>query len=330
MSNLVSVCMIVKNEEEVLSRCLNAIAGLWDELIIVDTGSTDRTVEIAQSYGAMVLHYEWVAPGNKGAARNLGIEAATGKWIVIVDADEVVCEPLAIRAMLQDCQAPKVQVLFHNYINGEINLSWRQVRIFQRGACAYKYREHEIPVDLSPNLAEAATDFVFQHRAPDGRATGKSAPMLARLAMDVDENPNDPHSLYFYHRECLIQGLDEQSIELGQQYLDLTANGGYIQSEVYGNRAIAYQRMGNINEARKSLHMAAACEPMNREWIYRLGLLHTDCKEWNIALAMLRAAAEILPNQSRQWEPTTTARIYQLIEYCQHELAHSLAHSHSH
>lgn len=330
MSNLVSVCMIVKNEEEVLSRCLDSINGLWDELIIVDTGSADHTVEIAKSYGANVLHYEWIAPGNKGEARNLGINAATGKWIVIVDADEVVCEPLALRAMLRDLATPKVQVLFHNYINGEVNLSWRQLRIFQRGACQYKYREHEVPVDLLPNLQEVLTDFVYEHRSPNDRATGKSAPMLARLAADVDENPNDPHSLYFYHRECLNQGLNEESIKLGNQYLDLTAQGGFIRSEVYGNMAISYQRIGNINEARKCLHLAASCEPMNREWIYRLGFLHVDCQEWNVALAMLRAAAEILPNHSRQWEPGTTARIYQLIEYCQHELTHALAHSHAH
>ena len=89
-SPLISVCMIVRDEAAVLPRCLRAAVGLWDELVVVDTGSQDETVEIAQAYGADVLHYAWIAPGHKGAARNLGLEAATGEWCVVLDADEIV------------------------------------------------------------------------------------------------------------------------------------------------------------------------------------------------------------------------------------------------
>lgn len=330
MSKLVSVCMIVKNEEDVLPRCLDAIRGLWDELIIVDTGSTDRTVDIAKEYGAKVLHYEWVYPGHKGEARNLGIDAATGNWIVVVDADEVVCEPLKLRAILAESSTvDTLQVRFDNYVNGQVTLSWRQVRIFQRGAYRYKYREHEIPVATKGTVI-GQTDIIFEHRTPENRAGTKSDAMLARLAADVSENPNDPHPLYFYHRECLNQGHNEKAIKLGQKYLELTKNGGYIQADIHGNMAIAYQRIGYTNKARESLHLAAACEPYNREWLYRLGALHVDCQEWNIALAMLRAATEIYPGGGKQWNPQTTSRIYQLIEQCQHEIAHAMAHSHTH
>jgi glycosyltransferase involved in cell wall biosynthesis len=83
----ISLAMIVKDEEEMLPRCLEAIHDVVDELIIVDTGSTDRTVEIAESFGAKVLHHEWT--GDFAEARNISLDAATGDWFMYLDADEV-------------------------------------------------------------------------------------------------------------------------------------------------------------------------------------------------------------------------------------------------
>jgi glycosyltransferase involved in cell wall biosynthesis/Flp pilus assembly protein TadD len=82
-----SLCMIVKDEEEMLPQMLEAVKPAVDEMIVVDTGSTDRTVEIAESFGATVLHHEWT--GDFAAARNVSIDAATGDWILWLDADEV-------------------------------------------------------------------------------------------------------------------------------------------------------------------------------------------------------------------------------------------------
>jgi tetratricopeptide (TPR) repeat protein len=86
----VSLCMIVKDEEAMLPRCLGAVAEFVDELIVVDTGSTDRTVEIAESFGAKILHHEW--DGDFSAARNVGLDAATCDWLLYLDADEVLVE----------------------------------------------------------------------------------------------------------------------------------------------------------------------------------------------------------------------------------------------
>ncbi len=85
-----SLCMIVKDEEEMLPRCLAALKTAVDEMIIVDTGSSDRTVEIAESFGARVLHHEW--NGSFSDARNVSLDAATGDWIIYFDADEVLVE----------------------------------------------------------------------------------------------------------------------------------------------------------------------------------------------------------------------------------------------
>jgi hypothetical protein len=73
-----SLCMIVKDEEAMLGRCLEAARAAVDEIAVVDTGSTDRTVQIAEEHGARVLHHAW--DGDFAAARNASFDAATGDW----------------------------------------------------------------------------------------------------------------------------------------------------------------------------------------------------------------------------------------------------------
>lgn len=85
-NNAISLCMIVKNEEQVLARCLASVEPLVDEMVVVDTGSTDRTVDIATVFGARVFHFDW--NGNFSDARNLGVDQSRGRWILVLDADE--------------------------------------------------------------------------------------------------------------------------------------------------------------------------------------------------------------------------------------------------
>ncbi|MFZ1997152.1 MAG: glycosyltransferase, partial [Solirubrobacteraceae bacterium] len=82
-----SLCMIVRDEEQLLPRCLAAVAPAVDEIVIVDTGSADATVEIARSFGAKVIELPWT--GSFSEARNVSFEAATGDWVMYLDADEV-------------------------------------------------------------------------------------------------------------------------------------------------------------------------------------------------------------------------------------------------
>ncbi len=82
-----SLCMIVRDEQEMLPRCLAAVADAVDEIVLVDTGSSDRTVEIAESFGARVLSHAW--SGSFAEARNVSFDAASGDWLMYLDADEV-------------------------------------------------------------------------------------------------------------------------------------------------------------------------------------------------------------------------------------------------
>ena len=83
----ISLCMIVKDEEALLPRCLESIQGLVEEVIVVDTGSSDRTVELAQQAGAQVYHFPWV--GDFSQARNFSFSKATQQYCLWMDADDV-------------------------------------------------------------------------------------------------------------------------------------------------------------------------------------------------------------------------------------------------
>ena len=99
----VTLSMIVKNEEEMLEACLESVAGFVDEIIVVDTGSTDRTVEIALEKGARVEHFEWC--DDFSAAREYSKSLATCDYVLVLDADE--------------CMLQSEAEAFRHYLNTE-------------------------------------------------------------------------------------------------------------------------------------------------------------------------------------------------------------------
>ena len=86
----ISLCMIVKNEEDTLERCLSCVEGIADEIVIVDTGSSDRTKEIASRFTDRIYDYEW--KDDFGAARNESFSKATKEYCMWLDADDVIPE----------------------------------------------------------------------------------------------------------------------------------------------------------------------------------------------------------------------------------------------
>lgn len=112
----ISLCMIVRNEEKILERCLDSVADLCDEIIIVDTGSTDRTKEIARKYTELVYDFEWI--DDFSAARNYAFSRATQEYIYSADADEVLDSENRQRfRVLKEAMLSEIEIVQMKYGN---------------------------------------------------------------------------------------------------------------------------------------------------------------------------------------------------------------------
>ena len=138
----ISACMIVKNEEEFLPNCLNSIKNVVDEIIIVDTGSTDNTVTIAKEFKAKVYHHPW--NNSFSEARNVSLKYASGDWIFQIDADEELerSDIPILRDAINTDSYNGIIIAIHSIIKDSTHKFYHP-RIFRRGKGFYKDIIHE-------------------------------------------------------------------------------------------------------------------------------------------------------------------------------------------
>lgn len=200
-------CMIVKNEEENIRRALSWGKGIMYEQIVVDTGSTDRTIEIAEEMGAKVFHYAW--KDDFSAAKNFAIDQASGNWIAFLDADEYFTEQDAAKILpllerLEKNYPPQTRpmgirtALVNFNDKGETGSVGAQDRIFcNRPDLRYHKRIHEVLhlTDESPvRLFDATDKMTIYHTGYTTEVYKKTKKMsrnIALLMKEVTENPED-------------------------------------------------------------------------------------------------------------------------------------------
>ena len=141
---LLSACMIVKNEADRLAGALESVRGVVDEIVVYDTGSTDATIEIARAAGATVIEGEW--HDDFGRARNEALARCQGRWILHLDADEVlVCDPRALRPYLHAVGVADILTVAIDNVNddGFVDVRHRAARLFRRTRGWWEGRLHE-------------------------------------------------------------------------------------------------------------------------------------------------------------------------------------------
>ena len=156
----ISQCMIVKNEEKNIEKALSWGKGIVAEQIVVDTGSTDRTVEIAKAMGAQVYYFQWI--DDFAAAKNFAIEKARYEWIALLDADEYFTEEDArkLPAAVWRAQENRCDGIATGWIQlddqGRITSADTQIRVFRNGPTVrYKRRIHEyLSADNHPPVVD--------------------------------------------------------------------------------------------------------------------------------------------------------------------------------
>lgn len=163
----ISACLIVKNEAQNLARCLESVATLADEIIVVDTGSTDSTVAIARNYTPHVHFFEWC--DDFSAARNAALAYATQDWVLILNADEVipVSTQRLIPKILDSEPVDKARILLFRLLTpGEQTLFVRGLFPNHLGI-HFAARVHEYPVCDAHTLTTVQCPELVVHHRPD-------------------------------------------------------------------------------------------------------------------------------------------------------------------
>jgi glycosyltransferase involved in cell wall biosynthesis len=187
-----SLAMIVKNEARCLARCLRSVASVVDEIVIVDTGSTDNTIHIAEEFHAIVTNFGWV--NDFSAARNFALAQTTGDWILVLDADEFASTALAaeIREFIQGPPAIgrlKIVSVFRRHAQTQFSQSFVS-RLFPRGP-HFAGRIHEQVISPLPrvNLSGALShDGYLQNQ--------KSERNLKLLRAELESEPASAYLLF--------------------------------------------------------------------------------------------------------------------------------------
>ncbi len=281
----ITLCMIVRNEEENLSRCLNSVRDVVDEIIVVDTGSTDATVSLAESFGATVLHHSW--DDDFSAARNVGLDAATGDWILVLDADEELHQDdkFKLRAI---CRNPHVEAYSMLHINlidsGGITDSENSYDVtLWRHRPEYRYRgklHEQIVTAIWEKNPGARVDYCDEVRiihygylAEQVRAHGKSERNLRIIQRLVDENPGD-----LFHRFNLGMELQRMRDLEGAVDQFQRVRSGLVDWPLWGAKmfkclASCLIVLERWDEARDALQHGLAAYPEFTDLVFLLGLV---------------------------------------------------------
>jgi len=211
---LVTASLIVKNEERFLGDCLKSLKGFAEETVVVDTGSTDRTIEIAREAGARVYEFPWT--GDFSAARNRALDLSTGEWILYIDADERVRPDTTanLRAQLSSPSHLGYEVLLHPHKGFT---PYRVLRLF-RNYPSIRFRGviHE---NMWPSIEEyqalhggliGQSDMMMDHEGYEGDQRRKHERNLPLLLAGVQENPTRVYS--WSHMASIYRDLGEREL----------------------------------------------------------------------------------------------------------------------
>ncbi|PQP84376.1 hypothetical protein C0Q44_07310 [Paenibacillus sp. PCH8] len=223
LTERISLCMIVKDEEELLPQCLASVQGAVDEIIVVDTGSSDRSAAIARQHGAVVVPLEWC--DDFAAARNAGLEQASGDWILFLDADEALDAAAReqIRSWTRVSGCDGLFLNIHNYTgSGQQGVTVNPVLRLFRNAPEHRFegRIHEqIAAAIchrNPQAAFHVTDMIIHHYGYQTAIVERKDKVnrnVRLLQQAVEEEPDQPFHHYNLGVEYLRVGEAERALE---------------------------------------------------------------------------------------------------------------------
>jgi tetratricopeptide (TPR) repeat protein len=262
-----SLCMIVKDEQELLPACLASVQGVVDEMVILDTGSSDRSLEIATAYGARVYQSEW--PNDFSVARNQALQYVQGEWVLVLDADEVLLPDIItpLHQAIQDQNLLVINLLRQE--QGQAQTPYSLVsRLFRRHPQLYFSRPYHELVDDSvaeilqhqphwrvgylPQVAILHSGYQAAAIAQRGKTERARTLMSAYLA----QHPQDAYIASKLGALYVQQGESQSGIQLLEQGLVSPALEPNVRFELHYHLGIAYGKQAQFEIA--AAHYQAA------------------------------------------------------------------------
>ncbi len=298
----VSLCMIIKDEEKYLARCLASVKPIVDEMIVVDTGSADRSKDIAITFGAKVYDYEW--KNDFAEARNYSISKASGEWILILDGDEVI-SPLdhahfnkIVKKTPRSPIAYTIATRNYNklanivgwvpndghYPDEEAAIGWlpsEKVRLFYgKDQIWFEGAVHELvdPV-LRRNGIEIKKCRILVHHY--GRLDKEKLDRKGEIYFDIgqkklSEMGEDVNALRELAIQATILEKNQEAFELWQRLLALNPNPN-LAAIAYVNMGTIYNRLGKFEDALDAGKKAVECDPDLKEARYNHAMAELHC-----------------------------------------------------
>lgn len=281
----ISLCMIVRNEEKCLAKCLASVQGIVEEIIVVDTGSEDETKRIAAGFAAKVIDFIWT--GSFADARNASLEAASGDWILFLDADEYLeqasHEALRKATAQTDVEGYYIPII-NIYGNDQQPEQCRDIlfRLF-RNRSDYRFRGiiHEqvlnsiLEKDQNARIESAQDIFIYHYGYLDSQVQEKDKVTrnLAMLEQQLKDNPGDKYVCYQYGLELYRAERYREAIEMLKQALaGLTPGGpeGMYFPKLIRLLVMAHYQAGSYEEAIEYVKYGLSIYP-NYADIYHYG-----------------------------------------------------------
>lgn len=291
----ISLCMIVKNEEKTLARCLNSAKEIADEVVIVDTGSTDRTKEIAARYGA-VHDFAWC--DDFSAARNFSFDKANKAFCLWLDADDVISlidrqRFLRLKQTL-DPETDVVMLPYHTAFDekGAPAFTYYRERLLRRAAgLRWQGAVHEV---ISPAGRIVYGDAAVEHRKVGAGDPDRNLRIYERLLRDKERL--DTRGQFYYARELLAH---KRYDEAAQAFTDfLSRKDGFLENRIEACRQLAECHRAQRKPlcAMQSLLNSFAFDAPRAETCCALGSLFIEQQKYEQAAFWYESALRIKPD----------------------------------
>jgi GT2 family glycosyltransferase/tetratricopeptide (TPR) repeat protein/2-polyprenyl-3-methyl-5-hydroxy-6-metoxy-1,4-benzoquinol methylase len=283
---LASLCMIVRNNEGTIRPCLESIRPWVDEMILVDTGSTDRTPEICRELGAKVFHFPWC--DSFSAARNESLRHASGKWQFWMDSDDTIPEAcgrglreLLLRGhpanvmgfvMKVHCPAPGP--------DGQVETTEvDHVKVFlNRPDLRFEFRIHEqiIPAIRRAGGEVVMTDLYVVHSGADHTPEGRQRKLkrdLNLLELDLAENPEHPFVLFNLGMTYADVARHEQAVDALTRSIRASHPGDSQVRKAYAILVSSLHQLGRVTQAEQAASEGLSYYPRDPELWFRRGMV---------------------------------------------------------